>query len=117
MGTRFSWILYPKHRGTARFDGLPVPLVTCRLKLRCMVERFEPQLGESWAYRARQVDYAVAVEVMKLGTQRPARVLVRFVDERFEGRQEWAPPARRTCTRVSVVCAVQTGHAARNRTC
>jgi len=82
-----------------------------------MVERFEPQLGESWAYRARQVDYAVAVEVMKLGTQRPARVLVRFVDERFEGRQEWAPPARRTCTRVSVVCAVQTGHAARNRTC
>jgi len=117
VGTRFSWILYPKHRGTARFDGLPVPLVTCRLKLRCMVERFEPQLGESWAYRARQVDYAVAVEVMKLGTQRPARVLVRFVDERFEGRQEWAPPARRTCTRVSVVCAVQTGHAARNRTC
>ncbi|MGB7871480.1 MAG: hypothetical protein WBM01_24985 [Mycobacterium sp.] len=31
---------------------------------------------------------------MKLGTQRPARVLVRFVDERFEGRQEWVPPAR-----------------------
>jgi hypothetical protein len=59
-----------------------------------MVERHEPQPGESWAYRARQVDDVVAVEVMKLGTQRPARVLVRFVDERFEGRQEWVPPAR-----------------------
>jgi hypothetical protein len=103
--------------GSFNVDGLPVPLVTCPLKLRCMVERFEPQLGESWAYRARQVDDVVAVEVMKLGTQRPARVLVRFVDERFEGRQKWVPPARRTCTRVSVVCAVQTGHAACNRTC
>jgi hypothetical protein len=40
-----------------------------------MVERFEPQLGKSWAYRARQVDDVVAIEVMKLGTQRPARVL------------------------------------------
>jgi hypothetical protein len=59
-----------------------------------MVERHEPQPGESWAYRARQVDDVVAVEVLKRGTQRPARVLVRFVDERFEGRQEWVPPAR-----------------------
>lgn len=59
-----------------------------------MAESCEPQPGESWAYRARQVDDVVAVQVMKLGTQRPARVLVRFVDERFEGRQEWVPPAR-----------------------
>ncbi|MGD1255349.1 hypothetical protein ACKUT9_13995 [Mycobacterium seoulense] len=59
-----------------------------------MIERIEPGVGESWAYRARQVDDVVEVEVVKLGTQRPARVLVRFVDERFEGRQEWVPPAR-----------------------
>ncbi|CAN5378311.1 hypothetical protein BH10ACT9_BH10ACT9_41240 [soil metagenome] len=50
--------------------------------------------GQSWAYRARQVDDVVEVEVLKPGTQRPPRVLVRFVDERFEGRQEWVPPAR-----------------------
>ncbi|PEG35358.1 hypothetical protein CQY20_22045 [Mycolicibacterium agri] len=53
-----------------------------------------PQVGESWAYRARQIDDVVEVEVLKLGTQRPPRVLVRFVDERFEGRQEWVSPAR-----------------------
>lgn len=52
------------------------------------------QVGESWAYRARQIDDVVEVEVLKLGTQRPPRVLVRFVDERFEGRQEWVSPAR-----------------------
>ena len=36
----------------------------------------------------------VEVEVLKLGTQRSARVLVRYVDGRFEGRQEWVPPSR-----------------------
>ncbi|MCW2659268.1 MAG: hypothetical protein JWP83_420 [Mycobacterium sp.] len=53
-----------------------------------------PQVGESWAYRARPIDDVVEVEVLKLGTQRPPRLLVRFVDERFEGRQEWVSPAR-----------------------
>ena len=52
------------------------------------------QPGQSWAYRARQVDELVQVTVVRLGTQRPARVLVGFVDEVFEGRQEWVPPAR-----------------------
>jgi hypothetical protein len=46
---------------------------------------FRTTAGESWAYRARQEARNAA---------RPARVLVRFVDERFEGRQEWVPPAR-----------------------
>lgn len=50
--------------------------------------------GELWAYRARQVDPLVEVTVVRLGTQKPARVLVRFVDEEFEGREEWVPPAR-----------------------
>lgn len=54
----------------------------------------DAHVGESWAYRARQIDDVVEVEVLKIGTQRPARTLVRFVDERFEGRQEWVPPAR-----------------------
>jgi hypothetical protein len=52
------------------------------------------QVGEVWAYRARGADPLVAVEVVKLGSRRPPRLLVRFVDERFEGRQEWVPPGR-----------------------
>jgi hypothetical protein len=50
--------------------------------------------GQSWAYRARQGDGLVEVKVVRLGTQRPARVLVRFADDAFEGREEWVPPAR-----------------------
>jgi len=52
------------------------------------------EVGESWAYRARRSDDLVEVEVLKVGTHRPARVLVGFVDEQFEGRQEWVPPGR-----------------------
>lgn len=52
------------------------------------------QVGEFWAYRARRIDEVVQVEVLRLGTQRPPRVLVRWVDESFEGRQDWVPPAR-----------------------
>lgn len=31
---------------------------------------------------------------MRLGVRRPRRDLVRFVDDEFEGREEWVPPAR-----------------------
>lgn len=51
-------------------------------------------VGESWAYRVRGVDPLVEVRVVRVGTQKPARVLVRFVDEEFEGREDWVPPAR-----------------------
>lgn len=52
------------------------------------------QTGELWAYRARGIDPLVEVAVVRLGSQKPERVLVRFVDEVFEGRQEWVPPGR-----------------------
>lgn len=52
------------------------------------------EIGQRWGYRARGADPLVEVEVLKLGTQKPARALVRFVDESFEGREEWVPPAR-----------------------
>ena len=52
------------------------------------------EAGQSWAYRARQDDALAQVSVIRLGTQRPARVLITFTDEAFEGRQEWVPPAR-----------------------
>lgn len=50
--------------------------------------------GESWAYRARGVDPLVEVSVVRLGSQKPARVLVHFVADEFEGREEWVSPAR-----------------------
>jgi hypothetical protein len=49
------------------------------------------------AYRARGIDPLVQVEVCRLGTQKPARVQVRFIDEAAEGRVEWVPPARLKC--------------------
>jgi hypothetical protein len=51
-------------------------------------------VGEEWAYRARAVDPLVAVTVLKVGVQRPPRVLIRFLDASFEGREEWVPTAR-----------------------
>jgi hypothetical protein len=52
------------------------------------------KVGESWAYRARAVDSVILVEVLKIGSQKPARVRIRFVDSRFEGREEWVSPGR-----------------------
>lgn len=51
-------------------------------------------VGEVWAYRARQADPSAQVVVMRIGVGRLARVLIRFVDCAFEGRQEWVPPTR-----------------------
>jgi hypothetical protein len=34
------------------------------------------------------------VAVVRFGVKTPQRVLVRFVDDEFEGRQDWVPPAR-----------------------
>lgn len=54
----------------------------------------ELAIGETWAYRARGQDPLVQVSVVRLGIKAPARVLVRWVDDQFEGAQEWVPPAR-----------------------
>ncbi|WP_029089700.1 hypothetical protein [Brevibacterium album] len=50
--------------------------------------------GESWAYRARGIDPLVEVRLVREGSQKPARVLVHFVADEFEGREESVPPAR-----------------------
>jgi hypothetical protein len=52
------------------------------------------EAGQAWAYRARRDEPLAQVRVVRVGVQRPARVLVRFADEAFEGRQEWVPPGR-----------------------
>jgi len=51
-------------------------------------------VGEPWAYRARSQDPLVEVRVLRIGTNRPPRVLVRFLDDSFEGKEEWVSPAR-----------------------
>jgi len=53
-----------------------------------------PAVAETWAYRARSVDPLVHVFVMRIGSKRPVRVLIRFVDAESEGREEWVSPAR-----------------------
>jgi hypothetical protein len=52
------------------------------------------QVGEAWAYRARAADRLVEVEILRLGVRKPPRVLVRFIDDEFEGLREWVPPGR-----------------------
>ena len=54
----------------------------------------EPAVGEAWAYRARYQDPLVQVVVVRFGVKTPRRVRVRFVDDEFEGREDWVPPAR-----------------------
>jgi hypothetical protein len=52
------------------------------------------EVGQRWAYRATFTEPVVCVEIQKIGASRPARVKIRFVDDVFEGRQEWVPPTR-----------------------
>ncbi len=52
------------------------------------------QIGEEWAYREKARTPAVRIEIVRVGTARPRRVRVRFLDEEFEGREEWIPPNR-----------------------
>ncbi|MFH9712881.1 hypothetical protein ACH4MW_36960 [Streptomyces luteogriseus] len=53
------------------------------------------EVGERWAHRAAPHHGLVEeVEVLKIGTQRPLRIKVRFVTEEAEGREEWVPSAR-----------------------
>jgi hypothetical protein len=52
-------------------------------------------IGEAWGYRARGREPLVPVEVRRMGTKRPLRVLVvRFLDDEFEGREDWVSPSR-----------------------
>lgn len=51
-------------------------------------------VGEHYAYRVKYSGPLVEVELLKIGTQKPARVQVRFVEESAEGRIDWVPPNR-----------------------
>lgn len=51
-------------------------------------------VGESWAHIPRSQDLLVEKELLRSGTNRAARTLVRFVDVSFDGKQEWVSPTR-----------------------
>jgi hypothetical protein len=51
-------------------------------------------VGQRWAYRHGAQGAIACVEVLRVGTSRPARVRVRFVEDAYEGREDWVPPAR-----------------------
>lgn len=51
-------------------------------------------VAQRWAYRKGLRDAVVCVEVTRLGTSRPPRVRVHFVDDDYEGREDWVPPSR-----------------------
>jgi hypothetical protein len=51
-------------------------------------------VGQEWAYRANAKQPLARVRVTKLGTRKPERAKVFFVDDHFEGREEWVPPLR-----------------------
>lgn len=52
------------------------------------------EVGEVWVYRASGTAPVVQVEVKRIGTERPARVQIKYLPDEFEGREEWVPPAR-----------------------
>lgn len=51
-------------------------------------------VGGVFAYRARAIDDLAQVRVLKAGTKKPPRVLIRFEDPAMEGHEEWVPPGR-----------------------
>jgi hypothetical protein len=51
-------------------------------------------VGEHWAYRARWQDPLIEVRVVRVGVKTPLRVFVRWVDDEFEGHQDWVPATR-----------------------
>jgi hypothetical protein len=53
--------------------------------------------GERWAYRHHERAELAEAVVAAIGTKRPLRTKVRFVDDVFEGRTEWIPPSRLKC--------------------
>lgn len=49
---------------------------------------------QRWAYRKGARDPITCVDVLRLGSARPVRVRVRFVEDDYEGREDWVPPNR-----------------------
>jgi hypothetical protein len=54
----------------------------------------ELTVGSEWAYLQHRDGPTVCVGVLRIGKERPIRAKVRFLDDEFEGREEWVPRAR-----------------------
>lgn len=57
-----------------------------------LVEKFSP--GTEWASVRAVLDDLVPVTMVRHGSKRQARVLVRFSEPSMEGREQWVPPNR-----------------------
>jgi hypothetical protein len=55
------------------------------------------ETSERWAYRHHEVESLAEVIIESIGSKRPLRTKIRFVDDSFEGRAEWVPPSRLKC--------------------
>lgn len=55
----------------------------------CYAVLIEFLVGQRWMHRRRQNDTPAEVEILRLGSRRPPKVFVRFVDDEYEGREEW----------------------------
>jgi hypothetical protein len=55
------------------------------------------EVGQRWAYRKGARDIVACVDVTllapttRIGSSRPLRVRVRFIDDEYEGREDWVP--------------------------
>jgi hypothetical protein len=52
------------------------------------------ELKEHWAHEMPKKRELTEVRIEKIGAKKPARDLVAFVDDEFEGASEWVPPSR-----------------------
>lgn len=52
------------------------------------------EVGQRWAYRKGARDAVACVDVTRIGSSRPPRVRVSFVEDEYEGREDWVPPGR-----------------------
>jgi hypothetical protein len=52
------------------------------------------RVGQHWAYRVKVRGPVSEVRIDRLGTSRPPRVRVTFVDDEHEGRSDWVPVTR-----------------------
>lgn len=69
------------------------PTLTTLLKASSDSLGASMRIGEEWAYRAKQRDPLVQVQIRRIGTKRPPRGLIRFIEDEHEGREEWGSPA------------------------
>jgi hypothetical protein len=58
------------------------------------VETERVEVGQHWAYRPRTTGPFHEVKIVAIGTKRPLKIRIEFVDDEREGERRWVSPAR-----------------------